>query len=306
VRSSELLLRQVTGILFHPSNQTVGRLFLASAVLLLAGALHAGQSLGVQAQEGAAPSQPQGTTAPPQGTTATISAFHARIIPPASGYRFPTDQTLVFGVEWHLFNAGTATVKMEHDTADLKVTAVADSAGVVNLLYPVHDHFEARVDPATFCSTRVFKHSEEGSHKRETRIQLDYAQHKSLLDEKNLKTSEIKHEENDIPGCVTDVITGFYYLASLPLQPGNVESFPVNDGGKTAEATARVEAKEQVKVPAGTFQTIRVSAEATSGKLRGKGKVWVWFTNDANHTPVQMRAKLGWGTLLYRLQRLEK
>jgi len=102
------------------------------------------------------------------------------------------------------------------------------------------------------------------------------------------------------------VVTGFYYLASLPLQPGATYSFPVNDGGKTAEVTAHVEGKDKVKVPAGAYNTIRLSAEATSGNLKGRGKVWTWFTDDANHTPVQMRAKLTWGTLLFRLQRVER
>ena len=69
-------------------------------------------------------------------------------------------------------------------------------------------------------------------------------------------------------------------------------------------AEARVEAREQVKVPAGTFQTLRVRVEAISGALQSKGSVVVWYTDDANRIPVQMRSKLGWGTLLFRLQKI--
>jgi hypothetical protein len=230
----------------------------------------------------------------------------AQIVPPPAIYAFPNGRKYVYGVEWHLFNAGTAVVKMESAGTEQKVTATADSAGAVNVLYAVHDRFEARFDPHTFCSLRVTKHSEEGPHKRDTDIHFDYSRRKSILDEKNLKTGETKHTENDIPFCITDVITGFYYLASLPLQTGNAYHFVVNDGGKTTEAVARVEGHEQLKTPMGTFQTVRLTAEALSGPLMGKGKVWAWFTDDANHTPVQMRAKLGWGTLLFRMQRLEQ
>jgi hypothetical protein len=234
------------------------------------------------------------------------SAPSARIIPPPPNYAFPNGQTYVYGVEWHLFNAGTAEVTLSLDGGQQHVTAVANSSGVVNALYKVQDHFEAFFDPHTFCSQRVSKNTEEGSHSRQTELRFDYSKSKSILDEKNLKTGEQKHVENDLPGCVTDVVSGFYYLASLPLQPGNSYTFPINDGNKTTEVTARVEAREQIKVPAGTFQTVRVKAEAISGALRGKGEVWSWFTDDANHTPVQMRSKLGWGTLLFRLQRIEK
>ena len=242
-----------------------------------------------------------------QSPLATISAGpSAAVVPPPPNYHFPDGQTYVYGVEWHLFNAGIARVSLQAESSEQHVTATAVSAGVVNMLYKVNDRFDAFFDSHKFCSLRVSKHNEEGSRSRQSDLHFDYARGKSVLDEKNLKTGEQKHVENDIPGCITDVVSGFYYLASLPLQTGNVNTFPVNDGGKTTEVTARVEASERVKVPAGTFQTVRVKVEPTSGALKGKGMVWAWFTDDANHTPVQMRSKLGWGTLLFRLQRVEK
>jgi len=247
---------------------------------------------------------PPSTQKPP---LLTISAGPmATVVPPPPNYRFPNGQTYVYGVEWHLFNAGTAKVGLQGEGAEQHVTATAVSAGVVNMLYKVNDRFEAFFDPHKFCSLRVLKHNEEGSHSKQSELHFEYSRGKSALDEKNLKTGEQKHVENDIPGCVTDVVSGFYYLASLPLQTGNVNTFPINDGGKTTEVTAHVEAHEKVKVPAGTFDTVRVKAEPTSGAMKGKGTVWTWFTDDGSHTPVQMRSKLGWGTLLFRLQRIEK
>jgi len=196
-------------------------------------------------------------------------------------------------------------MKMEPSGKQQKVTASADSAGMVNMLYSIHDRFEAQFDPRTFCSQKVVKHTEEGSHRRDTEILFDYQNRKAVLNEKNVKTGETKQLQNDIPSCVTDVVTGFYYLAAQPLQPGDIYLFPINDGGKTTDVIARVETREQVKVPAGTFQTIRVTAEPESGALKGKAKVTVWF-EDKEHTTVQMRSKLGWGTLLFRLQQIEK
>jgi len=239
-------------------------------------------------------------------TQATISsAPSSEVIAPPPNYKFPSGQKYVFTVEWHLFTAGTATVRMDAD-GQHRVIATADSSGAVNTLYKVHDLFDAQFDPRTFCSLSINKHTEEGPHKRDTMVKFDYQQKKSLLDEKNLKTGEQKHEQTNIPGCVTDVITGFYYLASLPLGLGYQSAFPVNGGGKTTVAEAKVETREQIKVPAGTFQTLRVHVEAISGALQGKGSVVVWYTDDANRTPVQMRSKLGWGTLLFRLQRIER
>jgi hypothetical protein len=237
----------------------------------------------------------------------TISAAPAaQILPPPPNYRFPDGQTYVYAVEWHMFTAGIAKVTLQAAGGEQHVTATAVSSGFVNALYRVNDHFEAFFDPHKFCSLRVSKHSEEGSRARQVELRFDYSRGKSVEDEKNLKTGETKHVENDIPGCVTDVVSGFYYMSSLPLQEGSSYAFPVNDGGKATEVALRVEAHEQVKVPAGTFQTLRVRAEPTSGALKGKGTVWTWYTTDGNHMPVQMRSKLGWGTLLFRLLRVEK
>jgi hypothetical protein len=230
----------------------------------------------------------------------------AQVYPPSSTYRYPNGETYVYSVEWHMFNAGIARVTMDASGTQQSVTAIADSLGVVNLMYSVHDRFQSYFDPRSFCSQKIVKHSEEGKRRRDSEVQFDYARHKAVRNDKDLKTGEDKRLESDIPGCVTDVVTGFYYLASQTLRIGSSYTFPVSDGPKTTEVSARVETTEQVKVPAGTYQSLRIAAEPISGPLKGKGKVSVWFTNDANHTPVQMRAKLGWGTLLFRLQRLEK
>ncbi len=236
---------------------------------------------------------------------ASVRSAPAQIVPPRSNYPFPDGRSYVYSTEWHLITAGTAVVRMDAAGSDRKVTATAESSGVVNILFPVRDRFESHFDPRTFCSLSIFKHSEEGSHRRETSIHFDYARKKSTLDEKNLKTGETKHVENDLAGCATDVIAGFYYLQSLPLKLGDIYEFPISDG-RTTIVRASVDKREPIKVPAGTFSSVLVTVEAISGPLQSKGKVWVWYSEDASHTPVQMRARLGWGTLLFRLERIEK
>lgn len=239
--------------------------------------------------------------------TASVSSVPgSRIIAPSHSYRFPDGKKYVYSVEWHMLNAGTATVKLQPSNSGEHVTATADSAGVVNSIFHVHDVFDADLDPRTFCSFQISKHNEEGPRKLERTIHFDYSRAKSAVDDKDLKTGQLKHAEHDVPPCVTDVISGFFYAGSLPLNPGFSQDFPVNDGGNTADIRIRVGARERVKVPSGTFQTIKVQAEAMSGPLQGKGVLWVWYSDDGQHLPVQMKSKLGFATLLFQLQRIEK
>ncbi len=253
---------------------------------------------------GALPAVPQQPRAP-VGAPAAIGPA-AQIHPPSPDYQFPNGQALVFEAEWRLWTAGTARLEMvPNGINDQRVNGVADSSGVVSLLYPVHDRFQSIFDRRTFCSANVTKHTEEGFHKRETLITFNYARHRSILDETNLKSGQAKHEEHEIPGCVTDVLSGIFYVASLPLSANSTYSFPLNDGGNTVVVTARVEGRETVKTPAGTFNTVRVAPEAASGVLKERGRVWIWYTDDSRHLPVQMRARMFWGTLTFRLQRIE-
>jgi len=225
----------------------------------------------------------------------------SRILAPGRSYAFSSEK-YTFSVRWQFFNAGTSSVTMQRSGSDLQVTATADSAGVPDKFFRVHDLFNAEVDPRTFCTLHVTKHNEEGPHKRDFNIVLDYPHAKSRVDALDLKTSETKHSEFDIPSCVTDLVSGFFYVASLPLAPGFSHTFPVNDNGKTIDAGVEVESRETVKGPAGKFETLRVRAEPLSGPMKGKAVLWVWFTDDARRVPVQMKSKLGFATLLFQLQ----
>ena len=78
----------------------------------------------------------------------------------------------------------------------------------------------------------------------------------------------------------------------------------MNDNGKTTDVEVKVESRERVKSPLGQFDTIRVKAEPVSGSMKGKGVLWVWFSDDGRRIPVQMKSKLGFATLLFQLQQI--
>jgi uncharacterized protein DUF3108 len=228
------------------------------------------------------------------------------VVPPRADYQFPVGQTYVYGAEWRVFNAGIAALRMEKAGQENRIVATANAAGTISLLYHVQDRLESFFSPSDFCSHNTSRHIEEGFRRVESNITFDYQRGKAVLDHKNIKKKESKHEEHDIPGCVTDMLSSVYYVASLPLLPGKTYSFPINDGGATLTVLVHVEEREQVKTPAGTFKTIRVQPETASGALRDKGKIWVWYSDDAARIPVQMRARMTWGTLTFSLLRVDK
>jgi Protein of unknown function (DUF3108) len=246
------------------------------------------------------------SASPSPGPSAGPVIAAPSIAKPRPGYQFPVGQTYVYSAQWRVFNAGVATLRMEKAGRENRVVGTADASGAVAVLYHVQDRLEAFFDPTSFCSRNISRHTEEGFRRIENTITFDYQKGKAVLDQKNLKKNETRHEEHEIPSCITDVLSGVYYAASLPLEPGRSFSFPLNDGGNTVNVNLRVEAREQIKTPAGTFNTIRVQPEALSGVLKDKGKIWIWYSDDATRVPVQMRARMYWGTLTFTLQRIDK
>lgn len=253
---------------------------------------------------GLAQTRPAADAKPAPSTHAVISA--PAIAAPRPNYKFPIGQTYVYAAQWRIFDAGTATLRMEQAGQENRVVATADATGTVALLYHVQDRLESFFDPGTFCSRSIFRHTEEGFRRVETGVSFDYQRGKSVLEHKNLKKKDSKREEHNIAGCVTDMLSAIYYAGSLPLQLGRTFSFPLNDGGESVMVNAHVEGAEQIKTPAGTFNTLRVRPESASGLLKEKGKVWIWYADDASHTPVQMRARMYWGTLTLVLTRVER
>jgi hypothetical protein len=281
------------------------------AILIVATAVFAGVSSRAASGQkaGAAPargvaSNPVPKAASPDAGGPSISA--PMVLKPRPEFVFPVGQSYVYGGQWRIFNAGIATLRMEKAGQENRIVASADAAGTVALLYHVQDRLESFFDPTNFCSRSTSRHVEEGFRRVDTNITFDYGHRKAVFDQKNLKKNETKHEEHEIPNCVTDMLSAIYYVASLPLEPGRTFSFPLNDGGESVDVNVHVEAREQIKTPAGTYNTVRIQPEAARGLVRDKGKLWIWYTDDAAHIPVQMRARMSWGTLMFQLQRIDK
>jgi len=208
---------------------------------------------------------------------------------------------LSYSVDWRVFPAGTAVVRFEANGDQERITASADTIGAINLLFHVSDHFQSSFDRATGCTAEFDKQTVEGRRQVNSTLKLDYPQGKSILDEKNLVTGQTKHVETPVSGCLTDLLSGVFYASSQPMEVGKSFVIPVVDALHTVPVTMKVEGREEIKTPIGTFKTVRVQPTADAGVVKNRGNIWVWYTDDDRHLPVQMRARLFWGTITFRL-----
>ena len=228
----------------------------------------------------------------------------ATLPPPQPGYSFPEKQTLTYAVDWRVFPAGTAVIHFESDGPSEKITASATTIGAINLLFHVSDHFQSSFDRSRGCSYGFDKQTVEGRRQINSTLRVDYPGAKSVLDEKNLVTGQTKHIEEPVHGCLTDLLSGIFYPASQPLVVGQSFVIPVVDATHTVPVTMKVEGREVVRTPLGTFKTLRVQPTADAGVVKNRGNIWIWYTDDERRLPVQMRARLFWGTITFQLTSL--
>ena len=234
-------------------------------------------------------------------TAVSLGQDPAGLAPPRPGYSFPQRQTLTYTVDWRVFTAGTAVIHFEQSGDRERIAASADTSGAINMIFHVADNFQSDFDRTKGCTYDFNKQTVEGRRQINSTLHLDYANAKSILDEKNQVTGQTKHLEAPVGSCLTDLLTGVFYASSLPMSLGHNFVIPVVDAQRTVPVTMKVEGREEIKTTLGTFNTLRVQPTADAGVVKNRGNIWIWYTDDERHLPVQMRARLFWGTITFRL-----
>jgi len=231
------------------------------------------------------------------------------LTPPPVTYTFPTHLTLTYNVEWRVFTAGKAVFHVDTVGNEVHVTAEAKTYGALNMLFPVTDHFDAVFDARTGCSSHAGKLIQEGRRKVDSQFSFDGAHGVQTMTEKNLVKGNSKRQQAPIPACVMDSLSSLFYIASQPLQPDQSFQFPLTDSLHTFAVTLRTETREDLKStvsPNTTYHTVRVQPVAQTGVVKNREKLQIWFTDDARHIPVQMRASLLWGPITFSLISIEQ
>ena len=248
------------------------------------------------------------------GLTLAVLALANPLLPTPQEKALPfkPGERLNYDVTWSIFPAGTVSTTLRSEGQESKdnytVTTTAQSQGFVSLLFNVQNEFRSFFDPRTLCSERISKKINEGRRRKETEIVFDSKGKRAILEERDLtKPNEpLKHAENEIPSCVEDVVTAFYYLRRQDFQIGKPLHLPVNDGAKTYDVTLDVQAREGIQTPLGNRSAIRVEPKVFSGLFKRKGRMLVWFSDDDQHLPLRIKFMIAVGPITATLKSVDR
>jgi hypothetical protein len=226
---------------------------------------------------------------------------------------FEVGETFTYKVSWKIFDAGVATLTLGdrllyQDEEVYRITATARSTGIVSTLFKVFDVFESYLQARDLCSRKITKRIREGRRHHDTVVNFDLKARQARMEDRDLDRPELpaKRFESPIPPCVQDVVSAIYLIRTKNLKVGERLNFPINDGGKTYDVDVEIQAAETIKTPAGMFQTVRLEPKVFEGLFNKKGRMFVWITTDSDRMPVQLKAKINFGTITAALTKVTK
>jgi hypothetical protein len=212
---------------------------------------------------------------------------------------FKVGEKLVFSVGWtNVLDAGTAVMQVSNEEVFFNhnvyhtITTTKSSSAFSSFFY-VYDRIDCYFDKDTFASLKYEKHLREGDYKNDEVIYYDPSKQIAIRDEKIIK----------VLSNTMDILTAFYYLRTLSFQTGDVIKINQSDGKRSKVIEVKILKKEQVTVPAGTFNCIKVEPilNETEGIFRQSGRLWFWLTDDEKHMPVLMKSSIVIGDITAKL-----
>lgn len=205
-------------------------------------------------------------------------------------------EKLVFSMDYGFYRAGTAVMAVTdcvtvNGDVCYRIQTKAQSNDFISAFYKVDDEVNSFIDVKGLYSRRFEKKLKEGKYKSDRFVDFYHERRIALNTQK-------KYAVTEIPVFVQDILSSLYYLRTFDIKIGVDHYIDVYADGKVYPLRIIIHGKEKVKVPAGTFNCIKVEPVLKSeGIFKQEGKLTVWMTDDDRKMPVKMTSKIMIGNI---------
>ena len=243
-----------------------------------------------------------------------VSSAAAIAQPPvANAFPFAAGERLTYEGKVSKFAVSVTIGDMIFEVADLsgdkvRLKVEARSRGTMLKLfrYSFLQTMDTNADPKTLFAFDSKKHDVQKEKVRDSVTTFDY-------DRKMVTWTETNPEEparpprtiaSDLTGPTHDIVTGIYFLRTLPLRVGFTTTIDVSDSGLVYKIPIRVTARERQKTIFGNVWCWRVEPEMFGpGRFfEQKGSMQIWITDDARRIPVRSRVNAEVGKVDIKLK----
>lgn len=185
-----------------------------------------------------------------------------------------------------------------------------NSSKVFSYFYAVDDKAQTFVDFESLVPSTYTIEVKETKQLKDIRSFFDFRDKKGVYWEKKKvkgKPEKNKKVEWKIEDYSQNVISAIFYLRSFQLKVGKKLSFRVADAGKNVVFKGEVLRKEKIDTKMGEMDTVVVKPTfEIDGAFKPVGDIFFWMTDDDRKFPVRIEAKIKIGTLVLKLENLNK
>jgi len=203
-------------------------------------------------------------------------------------------ELLVFSIDYGPVNAGEASLEVGEviDSGGhpcYPVESKATSNRFFSAFYLVRDKVITHIDVRTLATRYFSKRLREGDYRKNVAIRYD---------QEAGKARHLDGRDEDVPTGVQDILSAFYFVRTLPLEPGQPALVTTHSSRRTYDLVVEVHGRERITVPAGTFDCIVVQPVIQGeGLFQFEGDLTIWLSDDARRLPVLMKTKVKVGAI---------
>lgn len=188
----------------------------------------------------------------------------------------------------------------------IKSEAVSKGSLLKLFRYSFLQQYESTADLATFRILRTTKHDVQKSRVRDSEALFDYVDKRVSYTETDPKDPNRPPRKiaSVIGEQIYDMVSAIYAVRMLPLAVGKKFEITVSDSGLVYKVPVIVAAREQQNTPLGKVWCFRVEPEifGTGRLIERDGKMLIWMTDDARHTPVRSQISTDFGKFDVKLK----
>lgn len=213
------------------------------------------------------------------------------------------NESMKFDIYWMGIYVGSAIVYVKGDETEVTITSMVKSASFISNFYYVNDHAESKIQygkPKHFKLIQV-----EGKYRGNKETIFDYDQ-KEIVFINHLKNNTTYHK--GIDKVFMDVLSGFFYLRTLPISLKDTVSIDIFDSNKFT--TVKVQPIKEEKIELSNkkeIDTIVIKPLLdTEGLFKRKGDIIIWLSKDDNKIPLRIETKVPVGRVTAELKEYKK
>ncbi len=209
---------------------------------------------------------------------------------------FTVGEHLIFDVGFSFITAGEGS--FEVFSADsiqgrecVRIAFTVKSVPSFSWIYKVDDLYETILDAKGVFPWKFDQRVREGSYRYDFSAEFDQLR----------GVAKSKAKTIHVPPYVNDVVSAFYYVRTMDFSQSRVgQKYLLYNFFKdsTYQLAVKFLGRQQIKVDAGTFNTIIVEPLIQEGGLfKSNGRVLLWLTDDERKIPVRVSTKVIVGSI---------